>query len=71
MAEELALDPAEMTRSEFAKVFTGNAPIPGSATQTYAMRYGGHQFGSWAGMHACIHPYAALFIHQACLLHYS
>ena len=49
MAEELGLDPADLTRSLFAEVFTGNAPIPGSSTQTYAMRYGGHQFGSWAG----------------------
>jgi len=49
MAEELELDPADITRSLFAEVFTGNAPIPGSSSQTYAMRYGGHQFGSWAG----------------------
>jgi len=49
MAEELGLDPADMTRSLFAEVFTGNAPMPGSSSQTYAMRYGGHQFGSWAG----------------------
>ncbi|KAL3155471.1 hypothetical protein ABBQ38_011026 [Trebouxia sp. C0009 RCD-2024] len=49
MAEELGLDPAEVTKSHFAEVFTGNAPIPGSHTPTYAMRYGGHQFGSWAG----------------------
>lgn len=50
MAEELGLDPAEVTKPHFAEVFTGNAPIPGSQTPTYAMRYGGHQFGSWAGM---------------------
>ena len=50
MAEELGLDPAEVTKPDFAKVFTGNAPIPGSHSPTYAMRYGGHQFGSWAGM---------------------
>lgn len=50
MAEELGLDPAEVTRPQFAETFTGNSPIPGSSTQTYAMRYGGHQFGSWAGM---------------------
>ena len=49
MAEELELDPADITRSLFAEVFTGNASIPGSSSQTYAMRYGGHQFGSWAG----------------------
>lgn len=49
MAEELELDPADIARSLFAEVFTGNAPIPGSSSQTYAMRYGGHQFGSWAG----------------------
>ena len=58
MAEELELDPADIARSLFAEVFTGNAPIPGSSSQTYAMRYGGHQFGSWAGenngCHICL-----------------
>ena len=51
MAEELGIDPAEVTKPQFAATFTGNSPIPGSSTQTYAMRYGGHQFGSWAGIH--------------------
>lgn len=51
MAEELGLDPAEVHKPQFAEIFTGNLPIPSSSTQTYAMRYGGHQFGSWAGMH--------------------
>ena len=49
MAEELGLDPAEVAKDQFAAIFTGNAPIPNSKSQTYAMRYGGHQFGSWAG----------------------
>ena len=49
MAEELGLDPAEVASDQFAEIFTGNRPIPNSKSQTYAMRYGGHQFGSWAG----------------------
>lgn len=31
----------------FARVFTGNRLLPGM--QPYAMCYGGHQFGNWAG----------------------
>lgn len=49
MAEELGLNPDDIQHEEFANVFAGNAPIPGSSTQPYAMRYGGHQFGTWAG----------------------
>lgn len=50
MAEELDLDPEECKREQFAETFAGNQPIPGSSVQTYAMRYGGHQFGNWAGV---------------------
>ena len=38
----------EDCRSEaFLQVFSGNTVLPGM--QPFAMRYGGHQFGSWAG----------------------
>jgi uncharacterized protein YdiU (UPF0061 family) len=33
--------------TDFAEVFSGNALLPGM--QGYAMAYGGHQFGHWAG----------------------
>ncbi len=33
--------------SEFAQVFAGNKQLPGM--HPYASRYGGHQFGNWAG----------------------
>ena len=49
MAEELGLNPEDISNQQFADVFAGNAPVPNSTTPTYAMRYGGHQFGSWAG----------------------
>jgi len=32
---------------DFLSVFSGNQPLPGM--QPYAMCYGGHQFGNWAG----------------------
>lgn len=61
MADELGLDPEDIKHEQFAGVFAGNTPIPGSATQPFAMRYGGHQFGTWAGRRA------ALFL-PCCLL---
>ncbi len=40
--------PADSCRSElFAEVFSGNRLLPGM--EPFAMCYGGHQFGSWAG----------------------
>lgn len=47
VAAVLDLDPAEFERDLFAKVFGGNQLLPGM--QPYAMCYGGHQFGHWAG----------------------
>jgi uncharacterized protein YdiU (UPF0061 family) len=41
----LDLDPAEATRPEFVQYFAGNRLLPGS--DPVAMRYAGHQFGSW------------------------
>ncbi|MEX1826974.1 YdiU family protein [Luteibacter sp. CQ10] len=37
----------DASRSDFASVFAGNASWPGMSG--YAMAYGGHQFGHWAG----------------------
>ncbi|GLX79350.1 UPF0061 protein [Thalassotalea insulae] len=42
-----ALGLKQLTESEFATVFTGNELLAGM--QPYAMCYGGHQFGHWAG----------------------
>ena len=47
MAQRLDL-PVDACRSDrFARVFTGNEILP--AMQPFAMCYGGHQFGQWAG----------------------
>lgn len=47
LAEACGFD-ADFCRSqEFARVFSGNALLPGMVP--YATRYGGHQFGHWAG----------------------
>lgn len=47
VARLVGLAPGEIERPEFAMVFSGNAPLPGS--KPYAQCYGGHQFGNWAG----------------------
>jgi uncharacterized protein YdiU (UPF0061 family) len=47
VAELLGLDPAVCRSDDFAAVFGGNR-VPAGA-QPYALCYGGHQFGSWAG----------------------
>jgi uncharacterized protein YdiU (UPF0061 family) len=39
------LDPREAQRPEFAEIFSGSRPLPGA--EPLAMRYAGHQFGSW------------------------
>ncbi len=44
VAAMLGIDP---DAADFAEVFGGNALLPGM--QGYAMAYGGHQFGHWAG----------------------
>ena len=43
----IGLDPAELSRPEFAQFFAGNRPLPGS--DPLAAVYSGHQFGVWAG----------------------
>lgn len=47
MLENLGLSKEESLSEDFLKVFTGNAVLPN--TKPYAMCYGGHQFGNWAG----------------------
>ncbi len=47
MLNELGLSDEDATSEEFLKVFSGNEILPN--TNPYAMCYGGHQFGNWAG----------------------
>jgi serine/tyrosine/threonine adenylyltransferase len=46
-ALELGFSKEHLTDSEFLQVFSGKRVLEG--TNPYAMCYGGHQFGSWAG----------------------
>ena len=43
----LGIRATDITTLAFAKVFGGNALLPGM--QPFAANYGGHQFGNWAG----------------------
>ncbi len=47
MLDELGVSKEESSSSDFLHVFTGNKVYPD--THPYAMCYGGHQFGNWAG----------------------
>ncbi|MCW8194453.1 YdiU family protein [Proteobacteria bacterium 005FR1] len=47
LAREIGLDPASCESEEFVQVFSGNHLLPGM--DPFAMCYGGHQFGNWAG----------------------
>ena len=47
VANEIGLNASDTQSKEFLNFFTGNTPIPN--TTPYAMCYGGHQFGNWAG----------------------
>jgi len=47
VAEQLGLSEALCESELFTKVFSGNHSLAGM--QPYAMCYGGHQFGNWAG----------------------
>lgn len=47
MAETLGLTDTDCRSRAFAEVMAGNALLPGM--EPYAMCYGGHQFGNWAG----------------------
>lgn len=47
VADLLGLDPAWCESEEFADIFAGNL-VPEGA-DPFAMNYGGHQFGHWAG----------------------
>lgn len=47
VAELLDLDDSDVQSGEFLSAFAGNVLLPGM--QAYAVNYGGHQFGHWAG----------------------
>lgn len=47
MLSALGLTTKDAVSDAFLKVFTGNEVLPN--TNPYAMCYGGHQFGNWAG----------------------
>lgn len=47
VADECGFNASFCRGPEFAEVFSGNKQIPGM--RPYASRYGGHQFGHWAG----------------------
>jgi uncharacterized protein YdiU (UPF0061 family) len=47
VAELLDLGPQEMASRQMLAALSGNGLLPGM--QPYATRYGGHQFGHWAG----------------------
>lgn len=47
LADLLGISTAESQVKEFTETFAGNCIAPGSSP--YAMCYGGHQFGHWAG----------------------
>ncbi len=47
LTQQLGLSPALLGEERFARVFSGSELLPGS--EPYALCYGGHQFGNWAG----------------------
>jgi uncharacterized protein YdiU (UPF0061 family) len=47
MAQKLGISEDDVKSELFTQVFTGNKVLPN--TTPYAMCYGGHQFGHWAG----------------------
>jgi uncharacterized protein YdiU (UPF0061 family) len=47
MAEQLGLSALDCETEEFAHIFAGNRLLPDM--QPFAICYGGHQFGDWAG----------------------
>jgi len=47
LAKELGLTEDDLKSKEFESIFSGNSVL--AETNPYAMCYGGHQFGNWAG----------------------
>ena len=47
VAELIGLSPADVHSDDFLTIFSGAGIPPGA--RPYAMCYGGHQFGNWAG----------------------
>ncbi len=47
MLASIGLQPGDQDSQDFLEIFSGAKVLPG--TDPYAMCYGGHQFGNWAG----------------------
>ena len=47
VASAIGFSKRDIQSQEFTKLMSGNIVYPN--TKSYAMNYGGHQFGSWAG----------------------
>src|SRR5690554_19172 len=47
LAKELGITDNDLQSEAFLKIFSGNSMV--ANTKPYAMSYGGHQFGNWAG----------------------
>jgi uncharacterized protein YdiU (UPF0061 family) len=47
LGAELGVSPDTLGKDTFTAIVCGNAPLPG--LEPYALCYGGHQFGHWAG----------------------
>ncbi|MGY6647967.1 protein adenylyltransferase SelO [Wenyingzhuangia sp. IMCC45574] len=47
LAKSLGFHPKDVSTEDFLQLVTGNSVYPN--TEPYAMCYGGHQFGNWAG----------------------
>jgi uncharacterized protein YdiU (UPF0061 family) len=47
LSTQLGFTKTDIQSDQFLELVTGNAPLVGS--KPYAMNYGGHQFGNWAG----------------------
>ncbi|MDX1363890.1 protein adenylyltransferase SelO [Arenibacter latericius] len=47
LAKELGISEKDVQSNKFLQIFSGNELVPN--TTPYAMCYGGHQFGNWAG----------------------
>lgn len=47
LSDQLGLSEKDIQGGQFLNIVTGNEPL--SQSKPYAMNYGGHQFGNWAG----------------------
>ncbi|MEM6967635.1 MAG: YdiU family protein [Bacteroidota bacterium] len=49
LAQEIGLEETDLQSEEFLNIFSGKEVYANTDTAPYAMCYGGHQFGNWAG----------------------